>query len=205
MGIGFFATAARADGDPKAAIDGDLRSYYGGERTSAYIVATLGVIAMGTGAVLVTRSSDFSKGLGWPLLGLGAIEAIGATAYAFQVGAEITHYEGELARDPGAYRADELSHIQGTSSRFVAYRLSELGLALAGVGMAAYGFASGRDAWKGAGIGVAATALPFLVIDTVNQGRAARYQDDVARFHPSVAMQPGGGDKPWMLTVGGRF
>jgi len=206
---------ARADDDAHADMTTGLRSYYGGERTSAYVVATLSVLSVGGGVALVTRDSDFARGLGWPLVALGAIEGIGAIVYAFQVGGEIRHYEASLDHDAAAYRSEELSHMHGTTSRFVFYRLAELGLALGGVGIAAYGFAANADAWKGAGIGVAAIALPFLVIDTVNDARATRYTEQVRGFAPApvhdvgpatVAPVPAAlGATPLYLSLGGTF
>lgn len=186
-------------------VRGDLRGYYGGERTSAYVVGVTGGAAAGAGAILVTRDSDFARGLGWPWLVMGGLETVGAIFYAFQVGAEIDHYEGTLARDPAAYRAEELDHLRGTSSRFVFYRAVELGLTLGGAGVAGYGLAANRDAWKGAGLGVASLALPFLVIDTVNDARAKRYLDEVRRFQPAVGVQPLGTGGGWGVSLAGRF
>jgi hypothetical protein len=186
-------------------IDGDILGYYGGERTAAFVVMGLSVAAVGTGAVLVTRETDFARGLGWPLLTLGALEGVGAVIYAFTVGAQTDHYRGLLARDPAAFHREESEHIRGTTSRFVIYRLTELGLAVAGAGVATYGFASGQDVWKGVGIGVAALALPFFVIDTVNQARAGYYQDRLRRFDSALALavDPAGGATS--LSLGGRF
>lgn len=168
-------------------IDADLQGYYGGEHTSAILVATLGGASIAGGSVLVTRDSDFARGLGWPLIVLGALEGIGALVYAFQVGAEIRHYEKSLAEDPNGFRREELAHMHGTSSRFVFYRLTELGLALGGIGVATYGFVANADAWKGAGIGITSIALPFLIIDTINNSRATRYDDHVRSFEPPAA------------------
>ena len=112
-----WGTAARADD-----VHGDLQGYYDGERVSAYVVGGMGAAAAAGGAYLVTRDSDFARGLGWPWLVMGGLETGGAVFYAFQVGGEIDHYGSQLARDPAAYRAEELDHLRGTSSRFVGYR-----------------------------------------------------------------------------------
>jgi len=194
-----WSAGARAD------IDGDLRGYYGGERLSAYVIGSVGTLAAGSGAFLVTRDSSFDRGLGWPWLVMGGLEGLGAVFYAFQVGGEIDHYESVLARDPAAYRAEEMEHLHGTSSRFVIYRTVELTLTLGGAGLATYGFAAHRDVWKGAGIGVGSLALPFLVIDTFNDGRASRYLDEVRRYQPSVGVQPVDGQRGWMVSVAARF
>jgi hypothetical protein len=214
LGVSVLATSEAAhaeDPPPTQSIATDLHSYYGGERASAYFVAVLSVLSVGAGSVLVTRGTDFTSGLGWPLIGLGALEGIGAIIYAFQVGAEIRHYETALAHDPGAYRREELAHIHGTGSRFVFYRLTELGLFLGGVGVASYGFAAGSDTWKGIGVGVASIALPFLIIDTINNGRAVRYEDHLRGFDPSPTVSdarcalPPPSATPFYLSYGGRF
>jgi hypothetical protein len=168
----------------------------------------MGAAAAAGGGYLVTRDSAFARGLGWPWLVMGGLETVGAIFYAFQVGGEIDHYGGELARDPATYRAEELDHLRGTSSRFVVYRAVELGLTLGGAGVATYGLATNRDAWKGAGLGVASLALPFFVIDTLNDARASRYLDEVRRYQPVVGVQPAGGEageRGWTVSVAGRF
>jgi len=198
-----WGTAAHADD-----VQGDLHGYYGGERVSAYVVGGMGAAAAAGGGYLVTRDSDFARGLGWPWLVMGGLETVGAVFYAFQVGGEIDHYGAVLARDPAAYRAEELDHLRGTSSRFVVYRSVELALTLGGAGVAAYGLAANRDAWKGAGLGVASLALPFFVIDTLNDGRASRYLDEVRRYQPVVGVQPAGGEageRGWTVSLAGRF
>ncbi len=192
VGLILAASTASAAGPTRDEIDSSLRSYYGGERTSAYVVTGLGAISVGAGAYLVTRDSDFARGMGWPLLGLGALEAIGGIFYAFQVGAEIDHYEEVLGRDPAAFKNEELAHVEGTASRFVYYRLAELALTLAGAGIATYGFAANKDVYKGVGVGLASVGVPFLIIDTINNARAERYADDLRRFEPVAAPGPGG-------------
>jgi hypothetical protein len=211
------STRAFADDEPprvtRQSIESDMRGYYEGERTSAYVVMALGGASVAGGSVLVTRDSDFARGLGWPLIALGALEGLGALFYAFQVGGEIRHYSSSIDRDESGFRREEIAHMHGTTSRFVFYRLTELGLALSGVGMATYGFVANADAWKGAGIGVASIALPFLIIDTINNSRAARYTDHVNRFEPAqapsqtnvVAPAALSAPTPFMLSYSGHF
>jgi hypothetical protein len=206
----FFCTVAFADDErpAKQAMWSDMHGYYAGERASAYVVMALGGASTIAGSVLVTQNSDFDRGLGVPLIALGALEGLGAIFYAFQVGGEIRAYGASLDRDGASYKRDELAHLHGTTSRFVFYRLTELGLALAGVGIATYGFVANADTWKGAGIGVASIALPFLIIDTINNGRAARYDDHVRKFEPveTNAVSPlARTSSPFYLSWSGRF
>jgi hypothetical protein len=189
VGLVVFATCDIALADDvhptKEVITRDLHTYYDGERTSAIIVAILGALSVGGGVALVTQSSDLARGLGWPLVVLGGLEGIGAVIYAFQVGAEIRHYQAALDHDAGAFRSEELTHMHGTTTRFVFYRLAELGLMLGGIAAASYGFAANVDVWKGIGIGVGSIALPFLIIDTVNNGRASSYTTELKAFDPA--------------------
>lgn len=196
LAVAVYAVAplAHADDSPvgKQEVDGDMHSYYGGERASAYVVMTLGALAVGGGVVLVTRDTDFARGFGVPLIALGALEGIGAVVYAFQVGAEIRHYQSSIDRSGDAFRAEELEHMRGTRSRFVWYLAAEIGLSVIGAGIATYGFASDQDLWKGVGLGVASIALPFVLIDSINDARAGAYEKHVRRFQPSIAVGPDG-------------
>ena len=76
---------AHADDAPlgRSAMDAELLRYYGQERTTAIIAASVGLAAAGAGGYLVTRRNDFDRGLGIPLLSLGVLEGIGAVFYVF--------------------------------------------------------------------------------------------------------------------------
>jgi hypothetical protein len=200
---------ARADDDTApvraTSIQKDLVSYYEGERTSAYVVTALGGFAAGAGSALVFQKQDFQRGLGWPLLTLGALEIAGGISYAITCTNEIDHYSAALAKDQAAFGREELDHIQATRSRFFYYRLAEAALALGGAGIAAYGFAANQDTWKGVGIGLGTIGVPFVVIDTINNSRAGTYEDHLRRFQPDIGLQLGSGDRPTLVTIGGRL
>ena len=169
-----------------------MLGYYGGERASAGIVGAMGLAAAGGGAFLARRQGPFPQALGWTWITMGGLELVGAVGYWISVDGEIDHYGSALEHDPAGYVAEERDHIRGTSSRFLYYRLVELTLSLGGTATAAYGFATGQDAWKGVGIGVASLALPVLVIDTVNDARATRYLRSLGGL-PTVGLAPTSG------------
>ena len=202
--LAFSSATARADDGQvsRERIAGELDEYYAGEARSAYAVMALSTLSVGGGAALVTRSSDFARGLGWPLLVLGAVEGVGALFYAFQVRSETRHYQASLAANPGGFRDEEMLHLGGTRRRFVFYQATELALTLGGAGIATYRFAANRDAWKGAGLGLAAIGLPFLLIDAVNNRRASRYLDVVERLDPAtVSVQSSENHTPAFFAV----
>ncbi len=181
----------------------DVSAYYAAEKTTALNFVAVGMLSTVGGVAMATRSNDFSRAFGWSVLSIGAFEAIGAGFYTFQVGAQREHFSSTLARDPAAFKREEGAHIHGTTSRFVAYRFGELALAFAGAAVAGYGFAVGRDAWKGAGIGIAVEALTFYTLDSYGQSRALRYEDSVHRFQPTLGV--GGEGRPWTLGFRGNL
>jgi hypothetical protein len=186
------AARAQDTGDEEPALDPavlspEVQSYYEGERISTYIVGGIGVAAVAAGIPLVAVGDDFAIGLGLPFLILGALQAIGAVIYAFQVGAQMDHYGSSLDRDPAAFRDEESEHMRGTIERFVFYQITELALTLGGAGLATYGFLDAQPLAAGIGVGVAALALPFFIIDLINQQRGASYADHVRRLDVSRA------------------
>jgi hypothetical protein len=180
------AAAADEAAEARAAIGDDMRAYYGSEKDTASTFGALGVASVGLGVVFAAHDDDFSRGLGWSMLSLGAFEAIGAAFYGLQVDGEAVDYAETLARDPLVFRQREAAHIHGTTSRFVVYRLSELAVSVAGTGVATYGFLTGREVWAGAGIGIAVEAATFLVLDSLGQSRARDYEERIHRFEPPV-------------------
>jgi len=205
------ATAtATATENGTAFIREQMHAYYASEAETAHLFTGVGAASAFGGGVMVGMAAsgpdgELARALGWSLLAVGGLEAVGAAFYAFQVDAERVHYDALLARDPAAFKREEGAHIHGTTSRFVAYRLAELGLAVAGAGVATYGFAKNQDTAKGIGIGVGGEALLFFFLDAFGQARAKEYEEQVGRFEPKVGVQVGGGERPWGMSVGGRF
>lgn len=183
----------------RVAIGDEMRGYYKSERDIAILFTGLGAASVGGGSVLATRDGDFARGLGWSMIVVGGVQLLVAIFYGLQVSHELDHYEKSLAANPGVFKIEEGEHIHGTTSRFTWYRAGELAIAGAGVGAAIYGFAANEDTWKGIGIGVAAEALAFFVIDSFGQARAHRYEKKVIDFNPSVAAGGGG------MSFGGTF
>lgn len=185
-------------------IDADVTDYYDGERNSAYVAGSLGAAGVGAGAWLLTRKTDFGRGAGYPLLALGALEVIGGLSYAITVGKSKSHWLDTLAHDPAAFQREESEHIHGTTSRFWIYRTIEIAITTAGLAAGSYGFAAKNDTWKGIGVALFAVGLPLVIIDTINNGRAQRYEDSVKSFRPSVAL-PLGREKTFSLAFSGVF
>ena len=197
--------SAPAAATGRAAMAEDVIGYYHSERNTALTFIGLGAVSAGVGTGLVVSGGDFATGLGVAMISIGALEVLGSAFYAVQVGNELDHYSGLLARDPAQFKSEEATHIHGTTSRFFWYRASELFLVLAGAGVATYGFVKDHDVWKGVGIGVAGEAATFFILDAFGSARAVEYEEHVKRFDPSVAFSIGDGVRPWSLAVSGKF
>jgi hypothetical protein len=170
----------------------DMHAYYASEKEIAATFVSIGMASTVAGGAMFASESEFARGLGGSFLVLGALQTIGAGFYGFQVDAQLAYFSSVLARSEWRFKEEESAHIHGTTSRFTLYRLSELGLAIAGAGVAAYGFAADRDVWKGIGVGVASQATLFLVIDSFGAARAHAYEERVRTFSPSLVVCPYG-------------
>ena len=197
--VALFALPARAP--DKVDIQADMHGYYGGERASAIAFGSLGLASVAGGIVLVTRPEDLPRGFGVPLIALGALEALGGLYYALQVGGEIRHYDAAYAKDRAAFRKEEIAHIHGTRSRFVWYLLMEATFLATGIGIAIGGFAANQDVLKGVGLGISSVWAPFLIIDCINNARAASYASALEKFDPAVAI----GGHGFSIGYSGRF
>jgi hypothetical protein len=197
------ATPASDGPVPRAAIEQDLLSYYGGELTSAYVVLGLGIAYAGAGIPLVAVHTSFSLGFGIPLLSLGVLEGIGGIIYAIQVRGEIRHYQALLASNADDFKRVESAHISGTRSRFWIYRSVELALALGGAALATYGFVAGASVYKGVGLGLAAVGVPFFIMDSFNDTRAGRYRSRLERFDPKLTLNHD--QQGWRISLSARF
>ena len=92
----------------------DVVGYYRSERNTAFTFIGRGVVSAGVGTGLVATRGDFATGLGVAMISIGALEALGSTFYAFQVGAEVDHYSGVLAPSlPRSSRATSRSTSTG--------------------------------------------------------------------------------------------
>jgi hypothetical protein len=201
------SSVARADEPPvsHAQMQASVRTYYGNEMTTGFLFMTYGAVSAGAGGVVLTESGDFARGLGASSLILGGGTFLGGIAYAIAVKIRGGYYTNLVDTDPARYQREEAERIRGTNQRFIFYLGSEILETVAGIGIAAYGFAAEDDLYKGIGVGAALQGIGLFVIDTPGAGRAARYQDEVLRFHPNVSASVGSGTRPWALTLSQAF
>lgn len=202
-------TSARADDAlpvSPAQMQADARAYYDAEMKAAFLFVGFGAIQAGGGAVALSQSDDFARGLGWSSVILGGVTALGGAGYGVAVKIRGDYYTGLAATDLRRFQQEESEHLTGTHGRYVLYLTTEILEAAAGIGLATYGLAAKDDVYKGIGISAAINGFALFVMDVPGAGRASAYLDELRRFNPGVAPVAGvHGDRGWALTLGRRF
>lgn len=201
VAVAFSLAPGSAHADVPTSMDADMRAYFGGEKAEGWVFMGSGAASIGGGVFALTRTTGFSRGLGWTTISLGAVEIFGVGIYALGLDSKIDELSGQLARDPAGYRRDELPRVEGVKSRFVAYRFTEIGILAVGAGLATYGFAKPSPTFQGVGIGLAGEAALLLVLDYFAERRAHTYADQIRAFTPSVSLRDGGA----FVGVSSRF
>ena len=197
------ATALADDARMRA----DVHEYYAGETTTGTLFTAFGGVSAAAGGAMLTQGGDFAKGLGLSTLVLGGVTFVGGLGYVLAVKLRGGYFERLAETDPARFQEEESERLAGTKSRFWLYLGSELAVAAAGVGVAAYGIAAKDPLAKGIGIGGALQGIGWFVIDTPGKLRAARYADEVGGFRANETPSPrlgasiGGGTRPWSLTL----
>jgi len=191
--VAFLSSAgtARAE-DRNEAMQRTVKDYYDAEVRTSFLFVGYGAVTAGAGGAVLSEKTDFARGLGWSSVALGGATALGGAAYGIAAYVRGNYYESLALRDPARFKSEEADRIAGTNARFWLYLGSELLETAAGIGLAAYGFAAHDDLVRGIGTGAAIQGIGLFVIDVPGAGRASRYQEEVRRFEPAVAIDSHG-------------
>jgi hypothetical protein len=189
VGSMFVSSSARADDASPArdSMTNAVHDYYAAEVKTSFLFMGYGAVTAGAGALALQEEGDFARGFGWSSVALGGTTALGGAAYGIAAALRGDHYERLAKNDPKRFKQEESERIAGTNSRFWLYLGSELLETAAGIGIAAYGMATNDDLLRGIGAGAALQGIGLFVIDVPGAGRAARYQEQVRAFEPTVS------------------
>lgn len=182
-----FASASPAQ---NSAAQSAMDDWFKGEKNEAFVFFGLGAVSAGTGAYLLTLDTDFSRGAGWTAIGFGGVEMLFATTYTLGLAPKHDELEDDLAQNPAKYKQDELERMNAIADRFVIYRYTELGIFVAGAGLATYGFLKDKKALAGIGITASAHAAIVLFLDYFAERRTHDYIDALEDFQPGATSGP---------------
>jgi hypothetical protein len=165
---------ALAAGDARASeLQDATHEYFAGEKNSGYLWGSVGLVAIGSGAFLLTRKTDITRGAAYPLIGVGAIQAILAGALLLGTDARVRKLDEQYVQNPRVFRDDELTRIKGVNRTFLILEIVEAVLIAGGTTLA---IASKSDTWRGVGIGLAIQGAAMLSLDGLAHARAGRYE-----------------------------
>jgi hypothetical protein len=164
-----------------------MNQYYDAEKSGAFpVVFSITVFAAVLGGFLVARGGQFSKGMGWSLIVLGAGVGAGTIIYSVKVTPKQQSYVELLRSDPPTFRERQLASLEQTMKNFHRIILVDLSLVVAGAGLAAYGWSKERKVVAGVSIGVMISFLSLVVVEFHNRARAIGYEESVREFRPAI-------------------
>ena len=158
-----------------------MRSYFAQEKSAALIGGIGALAAGGTGAYLVTQN-DMSHGIGYSLIGVGAIGlVVGGTVY-FRTDSQLEKLEKQLETTPADYKKFEGARVARVNAQFTILKIAEISIFTGGAATAIVGATQKADLTTGIGIGLAIDAVLLFVFDYFAESRAHVYAQRIADF-----------------------
>jgi hypothetical protein len=158
-----------------------LHNYFAEEQTAALIGIGGAAIAGGAGAFLATRD-DLSRGIGYSLIGVGAIGLVVGGAVYLRTDGQMTKLEKQLDSSPAEYKKFEGARMDRVNFQFKILKITEISIFAGGMTTAIIGAAQKADLTTGIGIGLALDAVLLFLFDYFAEARAHVYAQRIAGF-----------------------
>lgn len=158
-----------------------MRSYFEQEKTAALIGMGGAVVAGGTGGYLVTQG-DMAKGIGFSLIGVGAIGLLVGGSVYLRTDIQLEKLEKQLETNPGDYKKFEGARMQRVVTQFTVLKIAELSILAGGIATTIVGATQRTDLTTGIGIGLGIDALLLLLFDYFADVRATTYLKQIQDF-----------------------
>jgi hypothetical protein len=152
-----------------------LLGYFAGEKAESVLFIAAGATALLAGIAFAWRGAPVLKGAAIPLVAVALIHLVVGTTVFTRTDAQVRTLAEQLERDPAAFKAGESARMAVVNDNFDLYKQIEIALALAGLGMAAWGLQRARPFLAGAGCGLAFQAVFTLLLDFFAESRADAY------------------------------
>jgi len=177
--------ATADDGVRDAQMASAMRSYFAGE-----LAEGAAFIGIGAGTAYVASSlaggGDFGIGLASAMLPVSAIQIGAGLVLWVRTEGQVASLLALHARDPAAYRKEELPRMERVNYLFDVYKVIEVGLITLGGASIAFGVADHREGFVGAGVGLATQGGAMLTFDLLAEDRAQVYTSRIRRLTPSI-------------------
>jgi hypothetical protein len=186
---------------PDPAMSAAMDRYFRGELREAASFLGVGIGTAFIGSALATRRDDFGIGAASAILPISAIEIGAGLVLLVRTEGQLAGLQALHAKDPAAYRAEELPRMERVNFWFDVYKGIEIGFIALGTASIVFGAVDDRDGFVGAGIGLASQASAMLTFDLIAEQRADDYTAKIDALTPSVRPVIG----PTGIGLAGRF
>lgn len=184
------ATYAERTADNIDAMRVDMHTYFDGEKTGGIWLMSIGAPAVVTGAGLLFHPDELPRGIGYPMLILGAAEFVGGLLFYLNTNRRVPRFDRELGTRPAAFASTELTRLRRVNRELSFLTAVELTLMVAGGTMAGVGALRGLDTLSGIGTGILIHSTVLFLYDQFAARRALRYTDNLLRFNAELITAP---------------
>ncbi len=162
----------------------DIEKYFNAEKGESWVFMAIGIAGIIAAIIFFFFiKTNFYKGAAIPLLLVGLL--LGVVGYNVYKRSDGDRTRNVYAYDmnPGELKEKELPRMETVMKNFVAYRYTEIALALVGIVLFFY-FKNnaGREFWKGFGLTLTIMALLALSADYFAETRGKIYIDGIKSF-----------------------
>ncbi len=158
-----------------------MLDYFAKEKRGGLLLVGMGAGGLTAGGLLYLRgSSDLTKGMSYPLLGLGVAHVAAGIFVHVASDRRVEDFSKTIATDPQAFTTAERTRMKGVSTTFTALKIVEVVLIACGLTTAYFAHRSDRKTLEGVGYGVAIEAGLTLGFDILASRRAYDYRNDLA-------------------------
>lgn len=153
-----------------------LITYFSGEKRESLLFLLVGAAAIAASVILWKAASPY-RGMTYPLIAIALIQlVVGGTVYVRTDG-QVRALHKQLAGDPPAYAAAELSRMATVQRSFKIYKGIEI--ALLALGIAGSFVFRERETLYAASIGLILQSALMLALDLVAERRADVYVERI--------------------------
>jgi hypothetical protein len=151
-------------------------SYFDAEKAESLLFFCIGIIGLATGIICIFYlKTKFAYGLSVPLIAIALIQIIvGGTVY-LRTDKQVEQLLGLYNQSPKLYAAEELSRMAKVNKSFDVYKIIEIVLLAAGMGLVALHYGKTNHFWLGFGITLTVLSGIMLVADLFAESRADTY------------------------------
>lgn len=162
----------------------DIEKYFISEKQESLVFLVIGLAAILLALIFYfTVKSQGYRGAAIPLLILGLVQAVaGYTVYVRSDDQRISQvYSYDM--HPDQLKTIELARMRKVNTRFLIYRLIEIGFFIAGLILVIlFRNPNGKTFWIGFGITLTLMAAELFIADFIAEKRAVRYTSQLEEF-----------------------